>query len=105
LITIFHKGNEVDFSNKELICLVQKLSDHLIFTPMAQRAEILLFLLFEYQHIIAQLRVCKQSIDQQQIFSNVIHKRIRMGRNFFLYGRQQTYVFVFVKKNRLNAQS
>lgn len=57
LISMADEVVEVNLANEESIGLIQELTDHHVLTSMTQSTEILLFLLFEYQHIVAQLCV------------------------------------------------
>ena len=52
--------------------MMQKLLHDWIAAPVAERAEILLLFLLEHQCVIAQLHPHQQSVNQQQVDTNIV---------------------------------
>lgn len=62
---------EVDVTNEEGVCMFQELGDGFVFAFVTEGAEVLLFLLFEDEHLVCKGACREHPVYEHQILTHI----------------------------------
>ena len=87
MLALLHELLEREVTYEQFISFIEELSDEVIFALVAESAEVLLFLLFEDEHLVTEVVLGEKPINQHQVLPYVEQEGVGLRKGKGTCGR------------------